>query len=421
MLKYKMSLYCLLAACILPLSTPVFATDATESKNALSTAYTEWFGKGKFDGEFRYRYEYVDDAGFNDQAKSSTLRSRLGFKTGIHHDLSGYVQIEDVRAIGADAYNSLTNGRTSLPVVADPEITELNELYLDYSGFNNSLIRFGRQPISLDNERFIGHANWRQNAQNFDALSLQNWSVNDLNLFYAYVYKVNRILSDDHPEGDFDGNIHLLNARYSGLPIGEIAAYAYLLDIQNITRFATDNFGAYLDGEYWLNDSMSLFYRTEGAKQYSTGDNQFDFENNYFLLSLGIAGDNWSIRTAVERLSGDNGIGFQSMLSTYHHFAGWADQFIITPPKGLEDKYIWFDYELVDTGIAVIDDTRIKLRYHNFDSAAGGISYGQEYNADVTKFWNDKQYEVGLRYAFYDADEFSDDTHKAILTLGYRY
>ena len=73
--------------------------------------------------------------------------------------------------------------------------------------------------IALDNHRFIGHVGWRQNRQTFDAVSVQNTSVENLNLFYGYVDNVVRIFGSEAPStganaGEADSESHLFNASY---------------------------------------------------------------------------------------------------------------------------------------------------------------------------------------------------------------
>ena len=383
----------------------------------------EWMDKlfmqGSAYGEFRYRYEYVDQVGFPADARSSTMRSRLGFKTGHYEGFQGAIEVEDVSHIGADEFNSATNGNTRYPVVADPDKTELNQLYAAFTGIDNTMVKVGRQYIALDNHRFIGNVNWRQNSQTFDAISVKHWGIPDTDLFYAYSHKANRLLSDDHPLGDFDGEIHMINAKYKPLKIGEIAAYGYLANIRNNSTFATNTFGGYLDGEQWLDDEISVFYRAEYANQRDAESNPANFNNHYGMLSAGLAGDYWSIRATYELLTADNGIGFATPFSTIHEFNGWADQFITTPGTGLEDKYIWFDYELHDIH-DYVDGTVVKLRYHNFDSERGSIDYGDEFDFDITQHLYDR-YEIGFRYAYYDADQFATDKQIAVLTLRYHF
>jgi hypothetical protein len=72
---------------------------------------------------FRYRFEYVDQEDFDENAYASTLRTVLGYETGVWRKLSGLIEFEDVHAIGPDdTYNSTTNGVTDRPTVVDPRV-----------------------------------------------------------------------------------------------------------------------------------------------------------------------------------------------------------------------------------------------------------------------------------------------------------
>ena len=62
-------------------------------------------------------------------------------------------------------YNSTTNGKTTYPVVADPEAYEFNRLQLTNTSIADTTITLGRQRIMLDDHRFVGNVGWRQNEQ----------------------------------------------------------------------------------------------------------------------------------------------------------------------------------------------------------------------------------------------------------------
>ncbi|MGI8738217.1 MAG: hypothetical protein ACR2KU_00775 [Gammaproteobacteria bacterium] len=78
---------------------------------------------GKVDFYLRYRFEHVED----DQlpavrdANANTLRTALGYTTGLFYGFAGRLQFEDVRAIGNDLYNDGgTNGIMDRATVVDP-------------------------------------------------------------------------------------------------------------------------------------------------------------------------------------------------------------------------------------------------------------------------------------------------------------
>lgn len=78
----------------------------------------------------RYRTEAVSGDAFPDRALASTLRLRLGYLSPGWQGWQAFVELEGVHEVGSDRYNNTANGRFGFPVVADPQDTELNEVYL---------------------------------------------------------------------------------------------------------------------------------------------------------------------------------------------------------------------------------------------------------------------------------------------------
>ena len=54
---------------------------------------------------------------------ASTVRLRLGYETGKFKGFGAFAEAEHLSTLGADDYNSTTNGQTGYSVVADPEFT----------------------------------------------------------------------------------------------------------------------------------------------------------------------------------------------------------------------------------------------------------------------------------------------------------
>ena len=179
----------------------------------------EMVTKGKVGLSFRYRFENVDQDGFSNDAHASTLRTRLNLKTADFYDIGFLFEVDNVSYIGTDSINNSRNGNTSRPVVADPDGTDVNQAFVDYSGLDKTNLRYGRQRINRDNQRFVGGVGWRQNEQTYDTVSAGNTSFTDVTLDYAYIYNVNRIWGPDSgtPTKDFDSESHIVNASYSGI------------------------------------------------------------------------------------------------------------------------------------------------------------------------------------------------------------
>ncbi|PQJ29302.1 alginate export family protein [Rubritalea profundi] len=120
-------------------------------------------------------------------------------------------------------------------MIADPDNFDLNRLQLDYS-LESTDFTLGRQDINHGDQRFIGAVAWRQNNQTFDAFSVTNTTVKDLNFTYSYANQVNRIFGTNAPSGALSrwhGDVHLMRGDYSGLSAGTLSGFAYLMDFKN--------------------------------------------------------------------------------------------------------------------------------------------------------------------------------------------
>ena len=198
--------------------------------------------------DFRYRFEIVDQAGFARKANASTLRSRIGYQTDIFEGFQGLVEFENVTNVGDDRFNSTTNGKGLLPVVADPNATEVNRAYLSYTASKTTLSG-GRQRLIFNDGRFVGNVGFRQNEQTFDSVHITSQDIEGLTASYTYIFKVHRIFGDDNPAGNFEGDTHLFNASYGELPIGTITAYAYFIDLEQAPVLSNKTYGARLAGK----------------------------------------------------------------------------------------------------------------------------------------------------------------------------
>ncbi|MEE9142702.1 MAG: alginate export family protein, partial [Gammaproteobacteria bacterium] len=200
-----------------------------------TTSFWDQLSDGDFSLDFRYRYEFVDDANFNKDAYASTLRTRMTYASPTHRGLSFLLQADNVSTIGNDLYNSTRNGVIDRPVVADPKGTEFDQAYLQWAGDRGTTLRLGRQYINRNNQRFIGTVGWRQNEQSYDAFGVGTDRFESFELNYAYVENVNRIFGpeDGVPSANFKSDSHWLDAKYSGWSQALLAGYAYLLDLEN--------------------------------------------------------------------------------------------------------------------------------------------------------------------------------------------
>ena len=393
------------------------------SANTLTEALTG----GKPSANLRLRYEGVNQSNALQNAKAYTARLRLGYTTDTYKGFGIMAEAESVLAFGGKNYNSTAAGdphTTTHSLVADPEDTEINQAYLSYSGLPATVVKWGRQRITLDNLRFIGNVGWRQNEQTFDAISLVNKSLPDTAITAAYVTNVNRIFSDKSAAttGAAAGNHRmrstLLNASYKGWSLANISGYAYLLDYDNTTGFtanSTNTYGIRLAGAAPIGGNK-LLYTAEYANQKDAASSPLNYSADYTLLEAGV--DLTGIATfkvGYELLGEDNGTAFKTPLATLHAFNGWADQFLATPNQGLQDVYISADTKLAGVNLGVV--------YHDFKADAAAIDdLGKEWDL-VASYAFAKHYTVSLNYADYStgAGTTNVDTKKTWLWSAFNF
>ena len=362
----------------------------------------------------RLRLEHVDQEGFTRDAFANTLRTALGYETGVYEGFQAYLEVEDVAPIGEDDYNSTTNGETDRPVIADPNGTEFNQAYLQYTGFEDLILRAGRQEVAFDNHRFIGTVPWRQNYQSHDAIAAVYQGIENTSVTYGFVHDINRIFGENNPAGRLETNSHLLNIGHDLENIGKLTGYFYYLDIDKVQSLSTSTVGLRLTGKQDVNEDVDILYTGEYAKQDDIADNPINVDQDYYLAEVGVQASGFTVKLANEHLGGSVGDGaFSTPLATLHAFNGFADVFLNTPPTGLEDRYLSVAKDFAGV--------KAMARYHMFESDSANIDYGTELDLNLLYPLNDHM-TVGVRYANFDADReggFSD-VEKVMAWVTYR-
>lgn len=373
---------------------------------------------GKATLDLRYRYESVEQDDKPSTAGANTLRLRLNLATGVVNGFSAFTEFDHVQVIGGEHHDDTRNGLVNYPVVADPEGTDLNQAWLQYAGPKDTWLRVGRQRINLDGERFVGGVGWRQNEQTYDAFRIETKALPGAILNYAYVDQVQRVFGPDSgtPPASLEGSSHLLNAKFTSLPVGAITVYGYRLDFDDAPQLSSDTYGARYDGTRALGEKLNFGWALEYARQEDAGDNAAQVDAFYSLVELSLKTSAVGFTAGREVLSGEEGTftpttnpAFQTPLATLHKWQGWADKFLTTPSAGVEDVYLGFNVKFAGwNGLAV---------WHDFSAEATGLDYGTEIDLSVSrKFAN--RYEVLVKYADYSADDLFTDTAKFWLQLG---
>ncbi len=368
---------------------------------------------GKASLDIRYRFENVDQDNFNKDATANTVRSRITLATAPWGGVSALVEMDDITNIGNDEYNSLANGNGQYPVIADPEGTDINQLYFKYAAGDFST-KLGRQRINHGNQRFIGGVGWRQNEQTYDSLRF-NWQPMEvLKLDLTYVDNVSRIFGPDDgaQPADLKGDNYLFRADYTISPDQKLAAYGYWLDFDKDKDYSAgktvDNSGNTYGIEYsgkfdWF--SVAAAYATQS----DAGSSTLNYDADYYMVELGAKFSGIGIKGGYEVLGAGDGVGFKTPLATLHKFQGWADKFLGTPGDGVEDLYLNINGKLGPVKMAAI--------YHDFQAEDTSEDYGSE--IDLVATWPvNKQFSVQAKYASFSADsDRYDDTDKMWLSL----
>lgn len=389
---------------------------------------SELFPADGFYASLRHRFEEVDQNGFADDAQASTLRTRLGYKTGTVGGFQALIEVEDVSSLGSDNFNNSVNGNTGFPVIADPVGTEINQAWVSYAGIPDTGIKVGRQGINLDNQRFIGTVGWRQNDQTFDSVLITNSSIENLSLAFAQVDQVNRINGEDHPLGKLDTKTRVAHATYKASDSLSVTGYGYWLDHDPMAAAALSSrtYGLRLTGSTQLNDNWKLAYEVEAAEQDDYGDNPASYDATYFHISPALKWKTLTLQAGYESLEGDGVSSFKTPLATLHKFNGWADKFLATPANGLEDMYVKVAYVIKGQG-NLLDNTKLVAVYHEFEAENGGADYGDEVDLLIAHPINTsnipfvKNGSIALKYADYTADTFATDTQKLWLTTQFNF
>ncbi len=350
---------------------------------------------------FRLRGEQVDVDGA-DKVDLTSLKTRLTYKSAAYKGFSGLIEMDDVTHV-----TDFEGG------VADPEGTEVNQAYIAYAfggALEGTTVKYGRQRILLDNQRFVGGVGFRQNEQTYDALSVVNKSLPDTTLFFAHIDNVNRIFGEDSAIGDHENDTYLLNAKYSGLEAGTLTGYAYLIDNEDAAAYSTDTYGLRFAGK-----TGSFGYALEYATQSDAADNPNNYDADYVLAEGSFKVGDVTLKGGYELLGADGADGqFITPLATLHKFQGWNDKFLGggtgNIAGGIEDVYVSASTKLAGVKLSVV--------YHQLESDDSKVSgmndLGSEFGFVVAKKFGPVG--LSLKYSDYSADDFGSDTDKLWLT-----
>ena len=346
-------------------------------------------------GSVRLRYETVDQDNALKDADAVTVRTRLGYKTGQWRGLSAAVEFEDSRVIAdQDDYNNSLGHKPGFSVIADPETTEVDQLWLRWAPEAIALT-LGRQIVTFDNQRHVGHVGWRQDRQTFDAARLDlSLHENGISASYVYITRRNRIFAETR---DLDSKDHLINANWQS-PIGKVSGYGYFLELDSGVANGLDTYGVRLTGKTDIADA-TVRYTAEYARQ-ANKQTTSTVKSDYGFLKLETTVAKIDFDFTAEILGSDSGQGaFATPLGTVHKFNGWADQFLITPNQGLVDLALSVSLPLAGGKLVITG--------HDFtadDSTPSIDDLGYEVDAQYSRKLG-KHLKAVLKYADYQAGD----------------
>ncbi len=354
--------------------------------------FLDALSNGKMLWWFRARNEDIDIQRFSD-GYANTIASHLGYQTADYHNFSGVLEFVDNTIIGRQRYNS--GGGTSPGLVTwaftnDPRGARIDQVFIDY---NDPYFKFdfkgGRQRIRLDNERFIGSSSWRQIEQVYDAGSVFYTGIPNLNVFYAYIGRVNRVWGPKGV-GRFSANstrTNIANMRYDIWDVGSLVGYGYFLDNEDVPTFSTNTVGLRFNGSHPYRN-LNFLYTAEYARQENATNNPVHYRASYTHFAGGLQINtpcfDFEIDGQREELGGQKhqiGGAFITPLASFHSFQGWAELFNPTPNRGVIDLVA-----SASVKIKPLWDIQLLSYYHNFRQSVGNHrTYGNEVDAEIGK------------------------------------
>ncbi len=364
----------------------------------------------------RLRHESVADDAFVRDAEATTLRLRLAMRARLGAGWTAFVEGEGIAALD-NGYDSGANGRTGLPVIADPTGAELNQAWLGWRNAHGSAT-FGRQRVLLGNQRWVGNVGWRQNEQTFDAAALEWKPSTAITARYLWLDRVHRV-NGDHARNvlarERNLDTHLLDVAFAPGK-QQWGAYAYAHEDRDMPAASTLTTGVRWSGER-LRDGRGWGLRLEAARQRGYGNNPLSFAHDYWVVEPSLAQPGVTWRAGWEHLGGDGSHALQTPLATLHAFNGWADKFLVTPAGGLEDRYLGAGGKFGSGRWA--GKLSWAAAWHNYRAdtpGATGGRYGSEWDASLGFPVQGKL--AGLvKLADYRSDGFGRDTTKLWLQL----
>ena len=249
------------------------------------------------------------------------------------------------------------------------------------------VVTAGRQRIGFDDERFVGVAPIRQNAQTFDAVRAELTPAQGLKLDVSYAWSVRTIWGVQGKgarQQAVSGDNILANLSYV-TPLGTLSGFAYLVDQDEAAvqayRLSSQTYGVRLAGSQPLSKFAKFAYQLSYARQSDYHRNPNDYAADYWLADATLDLHGWKLNAGYEVLGASHGTAltsFQTPLGTNFKFQGWADKFLTTPANGMRDLYVGTGYGWKQVG--PLSGVALAATWHRFESDRLDQHYGNEWD-----------------------------------------
>ncbi len=185
-----------------------------------------------------------------------------------------------------------------------------------------------------------------------------------------------------------------------------LQGYFYDLDFETLPARSSST-----NGIDYRGTSNKLSWQLSYASQRDAHLAPTNYKTNYSRMELSYPIDVVTIKGIYERLGSDGNSAFQTSFATLHAFNGFADMFLTTPVKGLEERAVQFSLP--------IGPVKTSISWHKFYSDGGDTHYGDE--TDVSFIFDlNKQLQFLTKLALYNTDKFQNDTNKFWLMITYQ-
>jgi hypothetical protein len=203
---------------------------------------------------------------------------------------------------------------------------------------------------------------------------------------------------------------------------GKLTGFAYLVEIEPLAgipaavRDSSATVGVRFAGDRAIGASR-ITYIASYATQKEYADNPLDFELDYYLFEVGATVRQLTFAVGYEVLEGDGVKGFSTPLATLHRFQGWADKFLATPVKGIEDRYLSGGW--TGKSIGPLESLSATAVWHEYRADATSLRYGDELNLQLQA--KRGKFTGLIKYAEYRARGLLTDTAKLWLQVEFAH